>query len=308
MQRQPECDRLLLHTAELLAGQRFPEHTFGDGRTGAWHRTHAERLALEWMAGYGSHGTADWGASDAIAHTLVALSHLADLADDTGVYELAAVCTDKLLFTLAVNSRQGVLGSAASSSLPSYVKSGYLQPTAGISRLLWGMGIYNHHVAGVLSLACATGYDAPPILEAIAQDAPAELWSRERHAAPGAEPCDIETYRTPEYILSSVRGLVPGAGGAAELMWRATLGPAGWCLRITRVRRASQTVACLACGPGTPACRAWRSGRTRCSRCTDWLPTTCSASRMRISRPPRSTTSRCATGGPSPAAATAIWR
>jgi hypothetical protein len=124
-----------------------------------------------------------------------------------------------------MNSRQGVLGSALRCSPPSSVKSGYLQPTAGISRLLWGMGTYNHHAAGVVSLACASGYEPPPILEAIAHDAPGELWSHERHAAPGKEPTEIDTYKTPDYILSSVRNLVPASPGKSELVWRATFGP-----------------------------------------------------------------------------------
>jgi hypothetical protein len=225
MEYRSESSRILFYAGEVLAGQRYPEHTFADGRTGAWHRVRGERLALEWLTLFGSVGSAEWGSSDAMAHELVALSHLSDLAQDTQVYELAAVCTDKLLFTLALNSRQGVLGAACRSGRPSFVKSGYLQPTVGISRLLWGTGIYNHHLAGVLSLACASGYDPPPVLEAIARDAPAALWSRERHAAAGHEPTELATYKTPEYILSSVQSIPPGRPGACELVWRVTLGP-----------------------------------------------------------------------------------
>jgi hypothetical protein len=219
------ADDILDHAAEVLAGQRFAEQAFGDGRTGAWHRDHAARLARNWMSVYGSMGSAAPGAPQAMADELVALTHLADLADDPRVYELAAVCSDKLLFTLALNSRQGVLGSAARSSPASVVKSGYLQPTAGISRLLWGTGIYNQHAAAVVSLACAPGYEPPPIIEAIAHDAPAALWSHERHAPPGTEPTEIDTYKTAEYILSSVRSFVPDSPGDSELAWRATLGP-----------------------------------------------------------------------------------
>jgi hypothetical protein len=212
---------IVTQAAEILAGQRYPRRIFADGQTGAWHRVRGERLALDWMTSFGSYGSADPGAPDAMEREIVALSHLADLAEDTHVYELAAVCTDKLLFTLAVNSRQGVLGAASRSARPSFVKSGYLQPTAGVSRLLWGSGIYNHHVGGVLSLACASGYDPPPILEAIAHDAPAEMWSRERHAPPDAQPTEMDLYKTPDYLVASLRSFSP----TDHADWRVTFGP-----------------------------------------------------------------------------------
>ncbi len=220
--------RVLRHAAEVLAGQRYPDRTFADGQSGAWHRARGERLALEWMSDFACRGSAQPGASHAMEQEAVALSHLSDLAESQAVYDMAAVCLDKLLFMLALHSRQGVLGAASPTTPASFVKSGFLQPTAPISRVLWGTGIYNHHLAGVLSLASATAYEPPTILEAIAHDAPDDLWSRERHAPTGAEPTSIVTFKTPEYMLSSLADARPGGAGGAggsELMWRATLSP-----------------------------------------------------------------------------------
>jgi hypothetical protein len=220
-----EASCLLRYTAETLAGQRYPDRIFADGQSGVWHRARGERLALKWMADFACRGSAHPGASQVIEQEAIALSHLSDLAESQAVYEMAAVCLDKLLYGLALHSRRGVLGAAASNVPASFVKSGLLQPTAPINRLLWGIGIYNHHLAGVLSLALATDYDPPAILEAIAHDAPDELWSQERHAPTGAEPTSLVTFKTPEYVLSSLADVRPGGSGGSELMWRATLSP-----------------------------------------------------------------------------------
>jgi hypothetical protein len=221
----PEASRIQRHAAELLAGHLFPDRTFVDGHDGTWHRANGERLALAWMTELAARGSAQPGAGHVIEQEAAALAYLADLAESPAVYELAAVCLDKLLFLLALHLRQGVLGAASPSTPASFVKSGLLQPTAPISRLLWGTGIYNHHLAGALGLALATSYESPAILAAIAHDSPAELWSREYHAPTGAEPASLVTYKTPEYVLSSLADLRPGEAGHREQIWRATFSP-----------------------------------------------------------------------------------
>jgi hypothetical protein len=140
------------------------------------------------------------------------------------VYELAAVALDKLFFTLALNSLRGVLGVAAQSQSASVVKSGLLQPTSPICNLMWGMGIYNHHIAGVVSLACSANYQMPAMFQTIAQAIPEELWSREQHAPAHAAAANIVTYKTPDFILSSLQDYMPGQHGQQEAVWRVTLG------------------------------------------------------------------------------------
>ena len=152
------------------------------------------------------------------------LVHLCDFAEAEPVYALAVVALDKLLFTLALHSQGGVLGVVGRSGGASFVKSGLPQPTAPICNLMWGMGIFNHHVAGVLSLACSTHYQMPTLIETIAHETPAEVWSYEQHAPPAAHPANLVTYKTPDYILSSLQAHRPGQPGDQEMAWRATLG------------------------------------------------------------------------------------
>ena len=73
------------------------------------------------------------------------------------------------------------------------VEGGRLEPTAGISRLMWGMGAFNPSIRGLVSMAIQENYQLPPIIEAIATDLPEEMWNRERHAGEFDEMLDRRT-------------------------------------------------------------------------------------------------------------------
>lgn len=219
-----ESHPILFYVCELLAGQSYPDRVFADQHSGAWHQARGEQLAKAWIAAYSAYGSAGWNSPDIMEQELVALLHLCDLAEDEQLFEMSVVALDKWFFALALHSFRGIFGVAGRSACASYVKSGLLQPTAPICQLIWGMGIFNHHIAGVVSLACSTNYEMPVILEKIALDTPPELWSREQHAPLHQLAGNIVTYKTPDYMLSSLQDYQPGQPGRQELAWRATLG------------------------------------------------------------------------------------
>ena len=221
-------DWILFHTCELLAGQRYPAEIFiASGKPGSWHAERGERLALEWLEEHSAWGFADWGSPASLEQALAALTHLGDLAEAKPVWELAVVVMDKLLAELAIHSYHGVYGAPHRRGDPLAVKSGLLSPTAGISRLLWGSGIFNQHTAGVVSLACDEQYELPLLLPQIAADQPEECWGREQQALPGdpAGPVNRVMYKTPDYLLSSAQDYAPGSRGDQEQLWQAVLGP-----------------------------------------------------------------------------------
>ena len=59
----------------------------------------------------GARRISEWDSNCYFEEDLLALSHLADLAENGEVCELAAVVMDKMLFTIALNSYKGVFGS-----------------------------------------------------------------------------------------------------------------------------------------------------------------------------------------------------
>lgn len=221
-----ENHSILFHTCEILAGQLYPDEIFSNnGESGVWHREKGERLALAWLKTRAATGFWEWDSNTYFDEDVLALSHLVGLAQDEQVAELAAVVLDKLLFTLAVNSYKGVFGSTHGRSYAPMLKNAQLEATSGISRLLWGMGVFNPHIRGLVGLACSE-YEFPQMIAEIAKFLPDWQWSRERHVidAAGNEVNKI-TYKTPDYQLSSAQDFRPGELGYQEHIWQATFGP-----------------------------------------------------------------------------------
>lgn len=222
-----ESHQILSHACEILAGQRYPKRTFMcSGKSGRWHRKHGEAQALEWLQSRGATGFGEWDSSRAFTEILTALSHLVDLAETESVWEMTAVVMDKLFTTIAFNSYNGVLGSTHGRSSAPFVKGGFLEPTSGITRLMWGMGIFNHHIFGPVSLACMTKYELPSIVNDISVSIPEEFWSQECHAVNAGQVVNKVTYKTPDSMLCSAQDYYPGEKGRQEHIWQATLGAA----------------------------------------------------------------------------------
>ncbi|MDE0079297.1 MAG: hypothetical protein OXO50_17385 [Caldilineaceae bacterium] len=230
-----ENHQILFHTCEILAGQLLPEELFTNaGLTGSEHRAKGEERALSWLRKRAAGGFREWDSNTYFEEDVLALSHLVDLAENDDVRELAAVVLDKMFFGLAVNSFKGVFGSSHGRTYSRFIKDGFREPTSGIARLLWGKGIFNRSIRGIVSLACAVNYQLPPVIEAIAIDPADEIWSRERHGGQLESWCDREegswevnkvTYKTPDYMLCSAQDYRPGESGYQQHIWQATFSP-----------------------------------------------------------------------------------
>lgn len=222
-----ESRQLLFHTCEILAGQTLPGHIFPpSGQTGHWHRENGHKLVVHWLQTHAMKGFATWDSDVAFEEIITALATLIALAEDDGVWALAAAMMDKMLFSLAAHSYNGVFGGTQGSTETAHILHTILSATSGISRLMWGQGAFNHHTAGIVSLACNDTYEFPHLIQDIATSLPAEMWSHEHHAPDPTKPAvDKVTYRTPDYMLSSVQDYLPGTPGDQEHIWQATLGP-----------------------------------------------------------------------------------
>lgn len=225
-----EAEGFLLSACETIAGQCFPDRQFGaDGQDGRWHSERSREQAAAWMHECGLAGFSGWGSSEELARSLVALSLLVDLAADEPLQELAMVMLDKIFFTLAINTFQGILGGAQRFIQPADLRGGILQPTCPVARLMWGAGVFNHRIEALVSLACMDNYELPPIISGIASSVQDEIWNREQHAAgsatESANPVNRVSFRTPDAMLASAQDYRAEQPGAQELVWQAVLGP-----------------------------------------------------------------------------------
>ena len=229
-----ENHSILFHTCEVLAGQLFPNRIFTNtNQPGNWHRQKGERLAMAWLQNRAQTGFKEWDSNTYFEEDTLALSTLASLGENPQVWELASLILDKLFFTMAVNSYKGVFGSTHGRSYTPYLKTGYREGTSGISRLLWGMGVFNERVLGSVSLACSS-YELSPVIAAIAIEQPEALWSREqivgeledfRNSGSTGSGVNKVTYKTPNYMLCSAQDWNPGEPGYQQHIWQATLSP-----------------------------------------------------------------------------------
>ncbi len=226
--RDGEAEELLLSTCAILAGQRFADRAFSGSRTtGAWHREQGEQLALAWLRRHAAGGLAAWDSGRVFAEMIAALIHLVEFAESQELFEIATAMLDKMLFSIAHNSFRGVFGSTRGAAEVPDLLHGMLEPTSGISRLMWGMGAFNSRTMGYVSLACADSYGFPVLIQDIAGNLPDPIWGRERHAPESqVEGVDKVMYRTPDYMLSSVQDYRAGEPGTREHVWQATLGRA----------------------------------------------------------------------------------
>ena len=229
-----ENHSILFHTCEVLAGQLYPDRVFSNnGLTGAWHREIGERRALAWMEKRAACGFHEWDSNCYFEEDVLALTHLADLAESQAVWEMATVILDKLFFTMAVNSYKGVFGSTHGRTYTPLIKGAQHEATSSISRLAWGMGLFNEKIMGAVALACSD-YEIPPMIAAIAADLPEEMWNRERHSGSeqdfawsGSRGTGVNkvTYKTPDYMLCSAQDWHAGQPGYQQHIWQATMGP-----------------------------------------------------------------------------------
>ncbi|MFZ5832472.1 MAG: hypothetical protein ACOY3P_20490 [Planctomycetota bacterium] len=229
-----ENHQIAFHAAEVLAGQLWPDRAFGNAnQTGSWHRRKGEQLSLDWLQRRATQGFHEWDSNTYFAVDLLALSHLADLAENDDLRALSQAVLSKMLFTIAANSYRGVFGSAHARTYPGDVKSGRSEGTSGAARLMWGLGAFTDQKCYV-SLAVMRRYRMPPVIAAVALDERAETWSRERHGGTldplldyfgGPWEVNKVTYRTPHHMLCSAQSFRPGARGNMQHIWQATLGP-----------------------------------------------------------------------------------
>ena len=230
-----ENHQILFHACEVLAGQLYPDRIFTNAnQPGTWHREKGERLALAWLQKRGAGGFREWDSNCYFEEDLLALSHLADLAETQAVYDMATVIMDKMFFTMAVNSYKGVFGSTHGRAYTEHVRGARGESTSGVSRLMWGLGAFNQKILATVSLACMTSYGFPLMLGDIAAHQPDEMWNREQHAGKLVMECDTEvgdwnvnkvTYKTPDYMLCSAQDYRAGEPGYQQHIWQATLSP-----------------------------------------------------------------------------------
>jgi len=182
-----ENHQILYHTAELLAGQLFPDTVFSNsGMTGTEHVDKALGLLRPWLEFRGRFGFSEWHSNVYFNEDMPGLINLVDFAEDGGVAARAAILLDIMAFDMACNYFKGLYATTHGRTYPSKLLDGLKDSTHAAAWIMLGLGapdsleaLSPHHFTGAF-LSTSDRYFPPAMLEEIARDAETELEHRQR--------------------------------------------------------------------------------------------------------------------------------
>jgi hypothetical protein len=308
-----ENHMILFSSAAYLAGQRYPSEIFpNSGWRGRDQMDRHRNRILRWLDFRFRTGFWEFLSNVYYEQDLTALLSLIEWCEDEEIARRAAMVADTLCLDMALNSYQGVFGSAHGRSYEAYQKWGHREETTAIQWLLFGQGDKKNRGMASTLLALSDQYRVPKVIYQIARDNAPQMRNRQTMGiriedgpqwglgyesfedgmfwlsmgayghpltvelfvdmlagynwwenalfAPFAEyrelletlraagtlpnfvdmfkhdvqrsvleQAEIHTYRTPDYMLSSVPAYRAGYGGAQQHVWQATLGPNAVC-------------------------------------------------------------------------------
>ena len=173
-----ENHMILFHSAELLAGQLYPNEIFNNsGMTGLEHVSHALPLVNRWIEWRSRFGFAEWHSNIYFNMDLMALINLVDFAQDNDTSTNAAMLMDILAFDFANNYYKGTYATTSGRTDDNHkVGTSLTDPSSrdSMAEAVWillGLGYHdpnNRDSLSAVGLATSDTYAPPPILEAIA--------------------------------------------------------------------------------------------------------------------------------------------
>lgn len=167
-----ENHQILFHSAELLAGERFPDAVFPNaGMTGAEHAAHARPRVLRWLDRRLRLGFSEWHSNVYFNEDIPALANLADFAADPEIRERAAMVLDVLALDLLGNTFDGLFATVHGRTYESHLVDGYHDSTQEAAWLMLGLGEMGSPTNFSAAFLATGTWAPPPILEAVAADA-----------------------------------------------------------------------------------------------------------------------------------------
>ena len=185
-----ENHMILFHTAELLAGQLFPNETFTNSNmTGIEHINHAIPLINRWIGWRAQFGFSEWHSNIYFSLDLKAIMNLVEFSEDASIATKAMMLIDLIAFDFANNFFHSIYATTHGRTEDSRQMGTSIDSPASRespSESAWLLlGISKHNIndgnnGGAISIAVSEKYVPPPILEDIAEYAQTTNVHKER--------------------------------------------------------------------------------------------------------------------------------
>lgn len=178
-----ENHQIIFHSDELLAGQLLRRKRFSNtGMDGEAHIAHALPFIQRWIGWRARFGFSEWLSNCYIDEDLLALANLYDFAEDAQLRRWAGQFIDMLLFEIALHSYKGVMGCTHGRTYAPMIKGGRHEGTGSTAALMLGVGIVNNPSSMSAVQLATSAYRCPPLIAAVAADAPDKMIIHERHS------------------------------------------------------------------------------------------------------------------------------
>ena len=171
-----ENHQILFHTLEYIAGEMYPDRIFTvNGKSGEWHRKHAEAFLDRWLSWRRRFGFSEWLSTTYYSEDILALATLWKLAGKAGYRKQAEYLIYLLLFDIAVHSFKGAFSGTNGRMYNAPTMYPPFAGTNAVAAYLWGDDAAKRAytdgglVPSAIVLA-AVDFTVPEVFGAIASD------------------------------------------------------------------------------------------------------------------------------------------
>lgn len=211
-----ENHALCFHTAQMLAGELYPDEVFpNSGRTGREQSARAKKLLVEWFRKMLDYGYNEWNSACYIPVDMLGFVSLLALCKDEEVRGLAWKALDATYEIFAENSFHGSMAGSSGRVYTKELLPGRSQGTNPLMWLAWGEGCLNGQQDIVLLLALSD-YRPPEGLKEIA------CWNRKEPFTAvrkqGTHQVPTKIYKTKDYSIAACVSPRTGGPGSQELL------------------------------------------------------------------------------------------
>ncbi len=216
-----ESHSLHFHIAQYLTGTLLPEVSYTiSGRNALEQRELGKERLSAWFEHFFQYGYGDWNSITHMPFNSLGFFFLYELAEDEGIRQSAKQCLDFTFRQIVYHSFNGVLSGTYGRAYAREIKGRELSEPSMMSWVGYGSGCLNSTVRGT-TLFCLSDY--------VPVDADFDVATQEGQGIvielnQGIKRTPMYTYRTKDYMMSSVQKFEPFTHGHQQHLMNVALG------------------------------------------------------------------------------------
>ena len=215
-----ENHALLFHTAQFLSGQMFPDAVFSVSKNkGKVQEQIGKKRLISWFDSFFKFGFGEWNSATYIPIDLIGFFSLYELSEDIEIKNLAKKALDYVFELIAYASFNGILSTSYGRCYEKTLKSREQVETSFFSWIAFKEGFVGRRTQAV-PLFCLSNYTCDIKISDYNPEKNKNLIFKQGQ---GLKKVNIYTYKTEDYMLSSVQAFNPYKHGHQQHIMNVTL-------------------------------------------------------------------------------------